>query len=95
MIRLWTFFYSEGDDLLQSVDEIREHVPKHIPYFVLGRRQSDLNDFYTSFDDAMICAPAMPVCRSVRAGIGLQSPVCFIYTSGTTGMWYILFQFMV
>ena len=78
-------FWFQGDELLHSLEEIKDQLPKHVPFYVSGKSQTELDDFYTSLDDLMNCTHGVPICRSFHQSISFKTPLCFIYTSGTTG----------
>ncbi|KAK3092545.1 hypothetical protein FSP39_004216 [Pinctada imbricata] len=81
-----TDYLVQGDDLLLSMNEIREHLPADLPIYVYGKRQKELCHCYISMDDVMATAPEVEVSKSVRAQVNMRSPLCYIYTSGTTGL---------
>ncbi|CAG2233248.1 Very long-chain acyl-CoA synthetase,Bile acyl-CoA synthetase [Mytilus edulis] len=75
----------EGDDLLESVQEIKKEIP-NTTIHVIGKSKTDLPDGFSSLSDHMIRTMAVPICKSVRETVPVTHPCCFIYTSGTTGL---------
>jgi len=79
---------------MNSVLEIEDELPD-VPVFVMGKTQSDLLPRYLSYDDVMIRALPVPVCRTARSHIKPNSPLCFIYTSGTTGAVHLCSKYIL
>lgn len=78
------FYFLLGDDLLESVQEIKKEIP-NTAIHVIGKSKTDLPDGFSSLSDHMIRTMAVPICKSVRETVPVTHPCCFIYTSGTTG----------
>ncbi|XP_045156370.2 long-chain fatty acid transport protein 2-like [Mercenaria mercenaria] len=71
-----------ADAIVHSVAEVRQDI-RHIPVFVHGR---DRGEGFECWDSLMLDTLPIPVCASVRQGMGVNSPCCYIFTSGTTGL---------
>ncbi|XP_045156369.2 long-chain fatty acid transport protein 2-like isoform X2 [Mercenaria mercenaria] len=70
------------DQIFQSVEEVRHDIGQ-IPIYAHGR---DRGTGYESWDSLMFSTFPVPVCPSVRQGMGFSTPCCYIFTSGTTGL---------
>ncbi|XP_063432253.1 long-chain fatty acid transport protein 6-like [Mytilus trossulus] len=75
----------EGDELLASIDEIRDELSS-LPIYVYGKCRAELDDRYISMDDLVIVANPVPICKVFRQSVSPLHPICYIYTSGTTGL---------
>lgn len=74
-----------GEDLFESVEEIRDQLPHEMPVYIQGRRQIELSRGYLSLDDVLQRTLPVTVCKQQRDKLTLRSNICYIYTSGTTG----------
>ena len=77
------FFPPTGESILQSVEEVRSDMGD-IPVYVHGKNLL-LGPGYESWDDLMMKAEPLPVCKAARTGVHFNMPCCYIFTSGTTG----------
>ncbi|XP_033750776.1 long-chain fatty acid transport protein 6-like [Pecten maximus] len=75
-----------GDELLESIDAIRDKLPADIPIYVYGKESSELPEGYLSMDLGLMGVYPAEICKNVRSTLTLKSLVCYIYTSGTTGL---------
>lgn len=75
----------EGDELLASIDEIRDELSS-LPIYVFGKCRAELDDRYVSMDDLLLVANPVPICKVFRQSVSPLHPICYIYTSGTTGL---------
>lgn len=76
----------DGDELLDSIDAIKDKLPADIPIYVYGKAGSELPDRYLSMDTELLRVCPAEICKTVRSQLTLKSLVCYIYTSGTTGL---------
>ncbi|OWF55324.1 very long-chain acyl-CoA synthetase-like [Mizuhopecten yessoensis] len=76
----------DGDELLESIDTIRDKLPVDMPIYVYGKGDSKLPGGYLSMDLELLRVHPAEICKTVRSELSLKSLVCFIYTSGTTGL---------
>lgn len=76
--------YLTGDELLESIEEIRNDLPP-IPIYITGKSQADLPEGYHSLTDQLVRTQPVPICKTMRETVPALHPCCFIYTSGTTG----------
>ncbi|XP_052795945.1 long-chain fatty acid transport protein 2-like [Mya arenaria] len=73
-----------GDYILPKIEEVRGELGD-LPIFIQGQPLM-VGPAYTSWDDLMLSAHPVPLCRTARAGMDLPTPCCYIFTSGTTGL---------
>lgn len=84
-----SFFFISGDELLASIDEIRDELSS-LPIYVFGKCRAELDDRYVSMDDLLLVANPVPICKVFRQSVSPLHPICYIYTSGTTGKFHYI-----
>jgi hypothetical protein len=80
-------FWITGHELLETIKNVWDKLPEDFTICISGVSAESLPERAVSFDALLMQSLPVPVCKSARDKITLQSPVCYIYTSGTTGQY--------
>ncbi|KAK2157972.1 hypothetical protein LSH36_180g05035 [Paralvinella palmiformis] len=81
---IWTTY---GDELIEAVEEIYPEIePQGVKVYVIGDSKKSRPEAFYSLNDILDQASDQRPDRKCRAGITLNSTLCYIYTSGTTGL---------
>ena len=76
----------KADEIIKAVEEIYPEIePQGIKVYVIGASKGSGREPFYHIDDILDQALDKRPDRKCRAGITLNSTLCYIYTSGTTG----------